>query len=1199
MQDTLTFTFLGGYHDIGNNVDVPEGVLIAPSYNVLYDMNARLSSFKGLSTTYNVGGTRAFMLDRDVVAFLGNTSGTTMVEGFGNVVQGVGKSIWYVGNEPNVKLKLFDLAGAGVLSVGGTSTSDTLTVPKAPPLESTVSFTKVNALGSAASDFLNAVANITFDGTTDRFTWMGNTLANGNTLRIVSGAPQGFSNNTTYYVVNRGTPTNNSFQLSLTNGGGAITSTDTGTDIPVVVERSHGLADQTKVKVRTLDKLPTGFDTNTNYYYFRLTDTTFRALTTYLVRDIESWTSVSSQIVCKSNHNLQTGDVVKIDTYTAYGATYIQYLVGATPTNITSDLVFYAIQVAGNDKAFRLATSRLNAQNNVYVTLANSVSNANAYTALNQVAGGTEVVLTDDGVGQSIAKFSAANAAVRFTTNSSTGILTWVSGQTAAVNSSSSFNVESYGKLPTPLQADTLYYVYYDPANGMATNQLKLTETLATPRVPINIEDDGVGQLIIDKNPFLRLTFRSVEPKMTATFNENTDTFTLAGNNLENENIVILYGTVPQGFTQNTTYYVINKSGNNFQLSATLNGGAVTSSGSSTSINVTMGLSKTLYASIADGDTSSKIAAAIRDVLRQDSAISENFFVTSSNNVVTVEDRKIRTNSILFGYTVGDSGLVTGNQASVDLGGGGVGTEASVYTTPHFAKWNGTGWDNPVSVGLRELEEIDKPIIEVTTPTSRSFGFGGFVQGSRTARLARKRYGTVSIASPPSNLVTASETGDSLTVTIPPPDPDGSAADDNSWFLYFTFKGEGSTATHKLFPLEISESELSGAVAPTLKQSGNAKYLVLSQSSAVKAERVVEVEFNDNDLIAFEPYEDYYPAEPCKFIMKLGNVMCLVGTGDDGTGVDVSFPNNYEAYSPDWRDWLSEVPVAVTTEAELGYFWICTANNTYIASWTGVTQDTSPIVLEKRSSLLGAIGQSATVCVGGVLYGLSKGLIPFAITPEGQVNTVYGARVLGYFSKKDNSNNQIFTDKTILFWDGVTNSIVFACGNTAIAYQIDNNLWSAPISLPFNAVGGFSINGISYLCQFDSVNSATPPEDTYVGFKTREWNSGTGTYQWNVTSSFSYGQSGRSLKDIIQVEAVMSSTSSDTITFGAYKNFNTSSLSSLASTSVSAGSMISVRQYAESLDYDTISASISGNKGGQTIHMAIYTVDVHRNERLS
>lgn len=604
---------------------------------------------------------------------------------------------------------------------------------------------------------------------------------------------------------------------------------------------------------------------------------------------------------------------------------------------------------------------------------------------------------------------------------------------------------------------------------------------------------------------------------------------------------------------------------------------------------------------------------------------------------------------------------------------------ANLSSIPQVARWDyeNSTWFDPVQVGLPDLGDADVPTLELTTAATRGEGFDGLVKGSRSVRVARKRFSTISIASPSSPVVTASENGDTLLVTIPVYAPDGSLEEHNSWILYFTYRGQGSTATHKQFPLEIPESLLTTGSDVGVVTEGNAKYRVLSQGDS-QLERLVEVEFNDNELLPIEPNDDTFSLEACKFLAKLGNVMCGVGVGDDSTGFDVSYPNEYEAYPPDWRDWFSEVPVGIAPQEDMGFFWVTTANNTYIAKWTGVTEGAAPVVIEKVSNVFGSIGERAQVCVMGSLYFMSPGKIPVVISPDGQINATYGSKVLKAFES--------FDKDTQVSFDSYSNTVVFACGSKAIGYQLSTDKWTSPIDLGGNVLSMTSHFGSLWLTSFNytvtenvvqatfSSQSAGPPPYTnfysenhglssgttvllsnnnpeiplpaplvedkiylienndvdslmiidpntnqyvdlgsdYDGtiditvittqYYTDLWNSGTvppgGT--WNITSAFQFGQFGRALKDITQVEAIVSTESgTGTLTFSAYKNFSVTTPIQLTTQAVTAGSLITVREYAESIDYDTIAAKISGTLGGQTIHSLTYQVDAHRIERLS
>jgi hypothetical protein len=490
---------------------------------------------------------------------------------------------------------------------------------------------------------------------------------------------------------------------------------------------------------------------------------------------------------------------------------------------------------------------------------------------------------------------------------------------------------------------------------------------------------------------------------------------------------------------------------------------------------------------------------------------------------------------------------------------------------PQLSLWSGSSYSSPVQVGLAEQDTPAELIL--TTEGTKGADFTGLLTGSTSVRLARKRVGTISIASPPSNVVTGA--GNTVYVTIP-----AVLADDaEEWVLYFTYRGRGSTFAHLMFPIVIPENELDGTITPSLHTTGNAKAKVVSTHASTQSLRKVEIEFYDNDLLLLSPFDDHYSADSCKFMFQLGNHMCLVGTGEFNTGFDVSKPSNFEAFAPEDRDWMSEEPVAIASSSDMGFTWILTKHCVYQAVWTGAKSETAPISLRQVSSIFGAIGENSCVSINGVLYFLSAGKTPIRVTPDGLIDKEFGTKVKNSFSS--------YTANAVLDYDEQTNSVVWIDGNSAIAFQIDNEIWTAPLDLgSYDIDSALSYNGSLYLCYHNS------------GYKTYKYNS-SGDLDWNATSNFRTGKGGLALKDIIEGRLVTESESSSyTITVKAYKDFSTSSAETLFSYTGSAvGAKISVQKWIEALDYTSASIRVEGTKGGQTIHLVSIMFDVHAIEK--
>jgi hypothetical protein len=501
----------------------------------------------------------------------------------------------------------------------------------------------------------------------------------------------------------------------------------------------------------------------------------------------------------------------------------------------------------------------------------------------------------------------------------------------------------------------------------------------------------------------------------------------------------------------------------------------------------------------------------------------------------------------------------------------------SLSSIPQLALYNGSGYSSPVQVGLAEQETA--PELILTSPTTRGASFTGIIKGSVSCRLARKRDGIISIASPASNVVTGDLS--SMYVTIPAILADGS----DEWVLYFTYTGKGSQFTHLMFPLFIPENQLDGSNSPTLFTQGNAKLKVVSAHASTQANRKVEVEFYNNDLLLLSPFEDYFAADACKFLFQLGNCMCLVGTGDYNTGFDVSKPANFEAYAPEDRDWFDEEPIAICQSAEMGFYWILGRHTVYQAIWSGAKNSTAPVVLKQKSSIYGAIGESSCISINGVLYFLSVGKTPIRMGTSGELDKDFGYHVHRVFSSYDST--------TVLSHDEATNSIVFICGMNSIAFQIDTEIWGAPCTHTSTGItaidSAISYNGNLYVCGYDGAS-----------YKTKKYN-GSGNLSWNATSNFRTGKFGLALKDLIEGRLVMESESQPyTVSITAYKDYDTSSGEVLYGVSNTVtGTKIALQYYLESYDYETISIKISGTLGAQTVHLFSLMVDAHTIERRS
>jgi hypothetical protein len=1198
MRELLTYTFSKGYFDNGTLVEVPDGCILPPSTNVLYDKNGRLMSFGGLLTNpdfskgspaVTVGGTRAFMLDRDIVGFMGKIESSTLRKATGNMIQSIGRSLWFVGNDLSDAVSAVELRGEASgeskvyrqIPIGGTATTiQQLVYPgeEEQVPDSGAGFIElyppgqpllyVNYIGSSnqvdilirpdggTKMKLFRATNLGLFSELVEFRDFGTSDIYHSDTEVSSG------NNYLYYALainDAGESQSEVVSVSVNTSEPPPVTPQPPTGLTAVVAAAPGTTATLYLSWSYPGDIPSGTTYTVEYstlpsfpnneegetpttFYEEDIDVTY-ILITGLAQDTLYYYRVKSVVGTESSGFVSGSVTTPTDTTPSFPAPTLNEITVFSNTSASLSWSW-----SGEDlKNFEIER-KLGSEGEGFYTKIATITNTTQTTFLDTgLTASTSydyrmrAVSTED-----IASAYSTTRSVETSATAPTG-LTTPTGLAVSSVTSSSITV-SWVDASNNETGFELYRIRNTGETEIVTQTVASTTSPGTGTT-YTLVDSG----LLAANQYV-YKVRSIAGSASSEYSSEVTVTTLTAT-LTNTEKVDLDFTITSAF--NPTLNVEVKIQENY---------------------------------IEDYESDTDKQKELRDKLvqrcRSNATLSEYCFITPLPALVDdkwglkVEAKKlgtIITSELTF---LGKEAVNSVNTPfTADY-------EANLSRIPQFSKWVDGGWSNPVQVGLPEIED-DISLQSLEGPDT---GFAGLVVGSRSVRVARKRIGGISIASRPSNVVTVPPEGGRLKVSIPAVPVDGSDIVDNTWLLYFTYRGLGSTATHKLFPLEIPESRLRGLDGTNTAFFGNAKYRVTKTGIS---DREVLVEFVDNDLLVIEPLDDAYQAEECKFIAKLGNTMCLIGTGEDETGFDVSIPNNFEGYSPEWRDWFSEVPVSIAVEQDLGFFWVMTANNIYMAEWTGVTEGSAPVVLKKVSSLNGAIGEGASVCAGGILYTLTRGKTPLVISPQGQSNGQIGAAVQFHFSRYHSDGTPYYDENTQISWDEATNSIVFSGNRVAIALQLASNTWSAPIITP-QIYALLPVNGFMNCCTKSSNK-----------FKTSLWNAYDITYPaeipWQVVSNFKFGKSMRSLKDIIQVESIFTSPIANVpILFGAYKNFDLSSGEVLSSITVpSSSTMITVREYTENLDYDCVACSLLGVVGGQTVHTVMYTVDVHTIERQS
>jgi hypothetical protein len=345
----------------------------------------------------------------------------------------------------------------------------------------------------------------------------------------------------------------------------------------------------------------------------------------------------------------------------------------------------------------------------------------------------------------------------------------------------------------------------------------------------------------------------------------------------------------------------------------------------------------------------------------------------------------------------------------------------SASSIPQIAVLNGTsdGWLAPRQMGLSP--QGTAPVL--AEPSTLGSGFAGKITGSISAAIARRRAstGALSIVSPISNVIEL--TSKSVLVTIPSAPSDGTT----HWRLYFTEHGGGSLGNLLQFPVEITEADVAAGTVNGVY--GNA--IIKSTGTS----RVLEVEYYDNDLLPLKPENDFFPAEACDFVEKLGNYTLLIGT-HKGLGIWPSIANNPEAFSPLDVQFLPE-PVIGVLKPQDGYLWILCRNSIHIVMLAG-SGDGATIFIRPVYQKKGVKISTAAVTIGDELYFMSSGGMPCRITADGEYDDNFSLPVRGYF----NSWNMA---QVVCCYDENANVILYAHAGEVMLYHIDYNKWSPPI----------------------------------------------------------------------------------------------------------------------------------------------------------
>lgn len=427
-------------------------------------------------------------------------------------------------------------------------------------------------------------------------------------------------------------------------------------------------------------------------------------------------------------------------------------------------------------------------------------------------------------------------------------------------------------------------------------------------------------------------------------------------------------------------------------------------------------------------------------------ALENGWATMAGGNVMEYSNR-----SLIF---VGGGNLVV----NMPVVNGSLLTIGAASSIPQIAVLNGAanGYLAPRQMGLSP--QGTAPLL--TEPSVLGTGFIGKITGVISAVLARRRgeTGALSIASPVSNVIGV--TGKSIHVLIPSAPSDGTS----HWRIYLTEHGGGTINNHLQFPIEIAEADLAAGTV-------NGSYGNALVKSVPAMSRVVEIEYEDNDLLPVAPPTDLFPAESCDFVEKLGNVVILFGT-HKGLGIWPSIANNPEGFRPDHVQFIAE-PIIAVLKPHDGMIWVLCRNSIYVVLLSGAVEG-SAIVVRPVYEKKGVKVATAAVAIGDELYFMSAGGMPCRITPDGNYDDKFSLAVRGFFDAWNMT-------KVVCSYDEKANVILFCHGTSAMCYHIDYGFWSPPIysHLFSGAMPGagaeiraaFVQEGLSHLVYWSAINS--------------------------------------------------------------------------------------------------------------------------------
>lgn len=403
---------------------------------------------------------------------------------------------------------------------------------------------------------------------------------------------------------------------------------------------------------------------------------------------------------------------------------------------------------------------------------------------------------------------------------------------------------------------------------------------------------------------------------------------------------------------------------------------------------------------------------------------------------------------------------------------------------------------SPVTAGLGQP----------SAPTVGIVSTSGNISNSMSAKIERRRpsTGARSLSSNTSAVIVPQ--GNRIRITFP-----AAEAGQTHWRVYLTFMGFGGTGIHYLAPYNGTVTDIPEATVSAGTVDGVARSL----------------EFNtqDGDLIPIEAsYDDYTPPAATHMI-RLENVMNLVGCYVDssssptstntGVAIAVSKQNNYESYVPTHLLYLSEQVVDALARPIDDYGYIGCQNSIYAIQYIGDRGDELPPCT--ITTILADIGieYAHNWCHfrGRLLIYTAQGNL-MLMDENGNFDTDFAApvtKILKGFT----------TSATVVNYDPTNDSIIVGNGKQILTYSLQARVWrqvwlpdysvtgtvtsmvAAKRNLYVTVTDGSNVTAYSY----DTASSVVAPVSVVSNYQTEP---GGNAYAKNIYELAISGQTGQS-----------------------------------------------------------------------------------------